>query len=148
LPDLSAELGADWKQLHNDVNGEWGYYLQIVDFLSGNEEAAKACAGWGGDRYTVYANKKDEVVFLAKTSWDSDKDAQEFFDAYAKRTSKRYTTEKQTNEISQGVMQGAFWKTSEGQVILMKNASNVLILEGVPDDVRAENLIAKMWMSK
>lgn len=148
LPDLSQEFGEGWKQIENNVNGEWGYYLQMVDFLSGNEEAAKAAAGWGGDRYTVYLNKKNEVAFLAKTYWDTEKDAQEFFDAYAKRTTKRYNTERQTNGISQGVMQGAFWKTNEGQVILLKNASSVLILDGVPENVSAEKLIAKMWTAK
>lgn len=148
LPNLSSELGSNWKQVHNDVNGEWGYYLQMVDFLSGNEESAKAVAGWGGDRFSVYTNNKNEVVFLARTVWDSDKDAQEFFDAYAKRTMKRYGLENQANKIAQGVIQAVNFKTNEGQVILLRNASNVLILEGVPDNIKAENLISKMWMSK
>lgn len=148
LPNLSSELGEDWKQVVNNVNGEWGYFQFLADFVSGSEEAIKAVSGWGGDRYTVYINKKDEVVFLARTAWDSEKDAQEFFDAYTKRTNNRYGIQNQTNNLSQGILQGAFWKTNEGQVILLKNSSNVLILEGVPDGVNTESLISKMWMSK
>lgn len=147
LPNLSSELGEDWKQVENNVNGEWGYYLFLADFVSGSEEAAKAVTGWGGDRYTVYTNKKDEVVFLARTAWDSEKDAQEFFDAYTKRTNNRYGVQNQTSSLSQGILQGAFWKTNEGQVILLKNSTNILILEGLPDSLNAEKLISKMWMN-
>jgi hypothetical protein len=145
LPDLSSDLGQDWKLIENNVNGEWGYYLTIVDFMSGNEEAAAAVAGWGGDRFNVYATKKNEVVFVAQTAWDSDKDASEFYNAYAKRTDKRYGELTRVSDASPKALEATYWRTKEGQVVLMRNASKVLILEGIPDNVSTQNLIAKIW---
>jgi hypothetical protein len=122
LPDLSAELGQDWKLIENNVNGEWGYYLTLADFMSGNEEAAAAAAGWGGDRLNVYATQKNEVVFIAQTAWDSDKDAIEFYNAYAKRTDKRYGELTRVSGVNPKLLEATYWRTKEGQVVLIRNA--------------------------
>ncbi len=40
--------------------------------------ASAAAAGWGGDRYALYANPAGEVALLWSTAWDSEADAAEF----------------------------------------------------------------------
>ena len=54
-------------------------------------ESKQAAAGWGGDRFALYETGKPDEMFVAQlTAWDTPQDAKEFFDAYAKRTAKRY----------------------------------------------------------
>ena len=33
MRDLSPALGKDWKQIDADVNGEWGYYQVLAEYL-------------------------------------------------------------------------------------------------------------------
>ncbi len=148
LPDLSSMLGPDWKQIEYNVNGEWGYYQILIDFLSGTEETERAAAGWGGDRFTAYENSKHNVLFAAMTAWDSDKDAKEFYNAYSKRTDKLYGATLRVDGILPNTLEAIYWQTNTGKVILFRNASKVLILEGVPDSANAQLLIQKMWTGK
>src|SRR6266542_3170473 len=75
-----------WKKANYDVNGEWGLYLILDQFLNAPAESKRAVAGWGGDRYVLYKGPKPGDVFMAQLStWDSENDAHEFLDAYAKR---------------------------------------------------------------
>jgi hypothetical protein len=53
LPNVSKLLGADWKLLEADVNGEFGYFLILSEFI-GKKEARAAAAGWGGYQSTLY----------------------------------------------------------------------------------------------
>ena len=41
-----------------------------------------AATGWGGDRYELWTRGKKSVVLLS-TTWDSERDAEEFADALA-----------------------------------------------------------------
>src|SRR5262245_55508885 len=60
LPDLTAVLGPSWKRIDNDVNGEWGCYLILDEFLNDATESKKAAAGWGGDRFELYETGKPD----------------------------------------------------------------------------------------
>jgi hypothetical protein len=68
------------------------------------------------------------VLVAHKTVWDTEPDAREFFDAYARRTTKRYGVE--PTEVSETGRQ--LWETKEGGVIIERVGSSVVILEGVP----------------
>ena len=49
------------------------------------EEGAvqQAAEGWGGDRYAYYAGPGGAEVIVMLAAWDSEGDAEEFFDGYA-----------------------------------------------------------------
>ena len=79
-----------WKKLASDVNGEWGFYLILDQFLKSPGESHRAAAGWAGDRTAVYESSKGEVLYISLSTWDTENDAREFFDAYVKRTQLRY----------------------------------------------------------
>ena len=50
--------------------------------LSENK-AKDAAAGWGGDAYTVYYQAElDESILVSLSAWDSEKEANEFWDAF------------------------------------------------------------------
>jgi hypothetical protein len=146
LPDLKNALPG-WKRLEYDVNGEWGYYLILDQFLNDATESKRAAAGWAGDRFALYEGPKPGDVFIAQmTAWDTEKDAKEFFDAYAKRTEKRYHNLKPAEPvITKSMGQRLDWQTAEGEVLLELNGSHVLVLEGIPPKADANSLAAQCF---
>jgi hypothetical protein len=137
LRDISATLGKGWRMADNDVEGEWGFYLLLDEFLQSSDASKKAAEGWGGDRYALFVGpKKSDVLVAEKTIWDTEQDAREFFDAYARRTTKRYAVE--PAEI--GVSGRQLWKTNEGGVLVEQEGTSVIVLEGVPEGVDAKSL--------
>ena len=72
LPEFKSVLGPTWKQIDSDVNGEWGCYLILDEFLNDTAESKRASAGWGGDRYMLYETGKPDEIFVAQlTVWDT-----------------------------------------------------------------------------
>ena len=150
LPDVKTILGAGWKRVDYDVNGEWSYYLILDEFLKSSTESKRAAAGWGGDRYEVFEGPNAGNVLLAQLSvWDTEKDAREFFDAYAKRTKLRYPNATPTNPATDSGLPspslGQSWRTSEGGVLIELRGSRVLVVEGVPDGINAAILAKALW---
>ena len=145
LPEFKALLGPTWKRIDYDVNGEWGCYLILDEFLKDQSESKQASAGWGGDRFALYETGKPNEFFIAQlTAWDTPADAREFFDAYAKRTSKRYTDVKEV-KTSEERME---WQTEKGGVALELRGSRVAIVEGVPSSTDANTLLRTIWQQK
>ncbi|HWS56533.1 MAG TPA: hypothetical protein VN228_20515 [Pyrinomonadaceae bacterium] len=127
--DISAALGRGWRMADQDVNGEWAFYLILDEFLQDKAHSQRAAAGWGGDRYALFTGRRPgETVVALKTVWDTPEDAREFFDAYARRTTKRYGTDPSAPE-SAGRLG---WATPEGGVNLELSGRSVVVLEGVP----------------
>ena len=147
LPDLGSLLGAGWKRADYDVNGEWGYYLVLDEYLNNTVESKRASAGWAGDRYEMYEGSKPGDVFVAQmTAWDTENDAREFFDAYAQRTIKRYPDARATDDGSDKTAGLRLeWQTSEGSVVLERRGSRVAIAEGVPENLNPRDFLRLMW---
>jgi hypothetical protein len=140
IPELRGIFGPSYKRIDSDVNGEWGTYLVLDQFINDATESKRSAAGWSGDRYVVYEGAKD-VVVVQMTAWDSDNDAKEFFDSYEKRTLKRYPMAKavtSTNESRQ-------WQTPSGTVVIDRRGTRVLILEGIPSGVDLNTLKRTVW---
>lgn len=145
LPDFRSVLGSGWKSINTDVNGEWGYYLILDEFLNHSSESKQASAGWAGDRFSIYEGAKPEDVFVAQlTAWDTVADAKEFFDAYAKRTRKRYPDAKETTS-TRASGERYEWQTSAGNVALELRGSRVVILEGMPSRTNPRTLLQVIW---
>src|SRR5574341_91875 len=132
LPEMQTSLGRGWRRLDYDVNGEWSFYLILDQFLKSPVESKRAAAGWAGDRYAVYENSRGQIVYVSLSAWDTERDAQEFFDAYVRRSEQRYhkfsvvSTTSQARSIS----------TSEGAVFIEPRGKRVLTIEGLPPGVR------------
>lgn len=146
-PDISAALGSGWKRIDTDVNGEWSYYLILDEYLKSEQQSRNAAKGWGGDRYSVYEDAKTGGVFVAQTTvWDSEQDAADFFEAYARRTELRYkSATPQPAKAAGANVEERAWRTDEGSVLLQRRGVRVLILEGVPAGKDARALTAKLW---
>lgn len=145
LPDFRSTLGPSWKRIDYDVNGEWGYYLILDEFLNNTSESKQASAGWGGDRFALYETGKPNEFFIAQlTAWDTPADAREFFDAYAKRTSKRYPDARETKATEDRME----WQTGSGGVALELRGSRIAIVEGVPSSTNSESLLRTIWQQR
>jgi hypothetical protein len=147
IPDLKQLLGPKWKLLDTDVNGEWGYYLILDEYINNTTESKRAAAGWGGDQFVLYESAGSADAFIAQfTSWDTAADAREFFDAYLKRTWKRYPEAKATETISTTERgERHEWKTEAGRSVLELRDSRVVILEGIPAKVNTTALLNRIW---
>ncbi len=142
LPDFKILFGPSWKRIDYDVNGEWGCYLILDEFLNDSNESKQAAAGWGGDRFALYETGKPGEVFIAQlTAWDTPADAREFFNAYAKRTLKRYADAKELKATGDRVE----WQTSSGVVAMELRGSRIAILEGIPSSTNSNTLLRTIW---
>jgi hypothetical protein len=145
MPDLASALGSGWKRIDYDVNGEWSYYLILDEYLKSATESQRAAEGWGGDRYAVYEGKnKGEVMIAQLTSWDTENDAIEFFDAYAKRTARRYAGATEVSDTETPTLR-SWWRTGEGAIMIERRGSRVLIMEGLPEKVNPKSLLQTIW---
>jgi hypothetical protein len=78
LPQAATELSG-WD-IHDEASfGEWGLRLILGESLLPGE-ATQAAAGWGNDRYTVYA-RGDDVAIVLHYIGDAERDAEELADA-------------------------------------------------------------------
>ena len=145
LPEFKSLLGPSWKRIDYDVNGEWGCYLVLDEFLNDATESKKAAAGWAGDRFALYETAKSGELFVAQlTAWDTPQDAREFFDAYAKRTGHRYAGATETKSTDTRID----WQTSEGGAVMELRGSHVLIFEGIPSSTNANALLRTIWQQR
>ena len=139
--DLSSALGPGWRMADHDVQGEWGCYILLDEFLQAMDVSKRAAAGWGGDRYALFLGpQKTDAVVALKTVWDTEPDAREFFEAYVKRTTKRYGVEPAEGAPADRQV----WRTKEGAVVVERQGSAVVIIEGVPDGLDAKSLVRSL----
>jgi hypothetical protein len=150
LPLFTRALGPGWKRIDTDVNGEWGYYLALDEFLKDVVTSKSAAAGWGGDRFAIYEGPGKSDVFLAQvTAWDTVADANEFFDAYWERTTKRYPDATSTPATrSEKGAQRQEWKASSGRGVMELRGSRVVILEGIPANADVSKLLNMIWQPR
>jgi hypothetical protein len=147
LPELKPLLGPAWKRLDTDVNGEWGLYLILDEYLNNASESKQAASGWGGDQFQLYEGATANDVFVVQmTEWDTATDAREFYAAYQERTWKRYPDAKETDVASNtGRGERHDWKTTNGRGVLELRGSRVLILEGIPAKANTNALLNRIW---
>jgi hypothetical protein len=144
LADLSAALGRDWKRIDTNVNGEFGYQVLLEEFIS-KHTARNAAGGWGGDKYATYESKQTNDLMVAQfTTWDSGRDAQDFFDAYCERIEKRYSA----NRPADLYAKPRVYETGEGVVAIELRDKDVVILEGVKAGGQLKRLVQQFWKSK
>ncbi len=153
----SSFAGA-WRRIDSDVEGEWGFYLLLDQFLKSPSESHRAAAGWGGDRYEVYESPRGEVMFVSLSAWDTENDAREFFEAYARRTSLRYVNAERIdaqsgirdrqpdqNSNPQPLSDIRGFRTSEGSVVLERRGARVLVVEGCSEGIDCRSLMNSLW---
>ena len=83
LPEVEAALGDGWERKFEDITGEFGLILLLETAPLSDGTVERAVKGWGGDRYAYYTGPDGAEVIAMLAVWDSEKDANEFFEGYA-----------------------------------------------------------------
>jgi len=105
-----------WEKIRNERFGE--YFIQV---MLGNwipkDEAEKAAEGWGGDNFTYYERGEDYLLTWNIT-WDSSKDASEFYFSFQEMMNKTGAVEETQN----------LWQANERYISLVwENTSTVIV---------------------
>jgi hypothetical protein len=143
VPALAGVLGSSWKEIDTDVNGEFGCQLALAEFIEA-KKAREAAAGWGGDKYVLLENQAGGSLLLAQvTTWDTETDARQFFDAYCERTLKRYHLAAPVRTPSQRMLVS----TNEGLVSVELRGKDVVSVEGAVSQQQLSRATALLWRS-
>jgi hypothetical protein len=142
LPNLDNSLDG-FELLEENNLGELHLYLLFSEQFN-DAEARKLAAGWDGDQYRSYVLKKDgkpeHVLSAWYTTWDTEKDAKEFFDGYNKFLTKHRKNVKSTSKKENVA------ELTDGKYIIHveQKGCDVVILDGMPVS-RKKVLLDKMW---
>jgi hypothetical protein len=124
IKDADALAGEGWKPLYANVHGEFGTYLILNEFKASGDRK-EAAAGWDGDRFYSWENAKGGVAVIWYSTWDSDKDAEEFFTAYSQLLKAKVPDAK--GEI--GDRKASFaWK--DGKASIERRGVDVAVVDG------------------
>lgn len=130
FPDIAPSIGGGWTLLTEETLGEFDFYLMSKAFL--DELSSKMLSeGWGGDRFRLYEEPASgKVIFISLSKWDSEKDADEFFNMYKKIIGSKYKPASVVKEDASS----SHWKTDEGEVYIVKSKDGVVIIEGATEE--------------
>lgn len=141
LPDLQVVLGENWRQVDDNVLGEWYIYLVLATGRDpgarlSEEEASAAAAGWGGDRYEVYLNDQTgELVLAMDTRWDTARDAGEFWAAFERYGAARW------GSPAESTADRLAWDSSEDGRVVVQHSGDRVIWVVASDQSLAEQVI-------
>lgn len=91
IEELDRESPAE-KEVYTDVIGEFGISAILAAGQKKKSEAVSAATGWLGDRVGVFETSSSEKLVSWKSRWESERDAQEFQEAYGRFLEARYST--------------------------------------------------------
>jgi hypothetical protein len=122
LPDLAPALDKRWRALDDNVMGEF----QIAVMLQKQPRAAAAAAGWDGDTYSLFEIDERQTGLVWVSTWDSDKEAEEFCRAY-----QTYLRKKLESPEAEGEIGDKLRLTKDGaEHHVERRGSDVVAIEG------------------
>jgi hypothetical protein len=77
---------------YSDVIGEFGIASLFSNSAVAADARTRASVGWKGDRLVVYAKRDGHRLVRWLTRWESERDAEEFHEAYSSFIGDRYKT--------------------------------------------------------
>ena len=130
--ELPLQLDGSWKQIYQNVLGEFSLYLLLKQFID-LPAAEQASQGWDGDSVQLHEAKAGQLTLILRSVWDSKKDASEFFNAYQKVIEKKYPSARpltltEQPDSSSTVLE---WETEEDRIRLQLEGTSVEVIEGV-----------------
>ena len=88
LPDLAPTLGEGWDLVIQDTLGEF-YLRSYLEMGMVRDQALAAAEGWGGDSYALFHGPEGRVFFVLSHEWDTEQDAEEYYEAFGALTARR-----------------------------------------------------------
>jgi hypothetical protein len=126
LPDFVKLLPAGWKNLDENLMGEFGLKEVLKQYL-GEERATPIAAFWAGDRYAILENQKDKSLLLVfRLRLSGEVQAARFFGNYSEALDKKY------EHIQNRMRRPNYFsfQTDEGGVFLRCVGDQCLSVEG------------------
>ncbi len=135
---LLAAIG--WRNVASSPLGEIGIRGVLLAGIPA-KDATRAAAGWGGDRAYLFesrVNSSDETnnLFAWQTTWDTNEDANEFFDAYNRllRDSRRAIEVRDLD--ADNLTKTVGWREGEIVTFVQQRGLDVRVLRGKEKSVR------------
>jgi hypothetical protein len=128
--DLEAALPAGWKVFFRERLGEF----TLREMLSVHLEApvaARAAAGWDGDRTLVARGPDGALVLLQRSEWDTPEDAGEYFRAWLDLVEARHPEAVPDRFTKDRV---ATWTSPGGDIRIWTEGSSVGVMTGAPTE--------------
>jgi hypothetical protein len=126
--DLAAKLGSGWKIVYRNVLGEFSLNLLLNLHLS-EDRARRSAAGWGGDQILLLENETGKNAVLVHTVWDTEGDAEEFFQAMQAWLQLKYPDVAKSGETAKG-----FSLLQDKEIhMLQHDGSGVQLVIGLPE---------------
>jgi hypothetical protein len=126
LPNITGNVGKDWKKLDENLNGEFGW-LEILKQFLGEARAKPLAAAWDGDRYQLFENQASKRLLLAtRLRLSNAENAARFFGQYSELLEKKHAERsnlfRRPNYFS--------FDTPDGGVFLRCAGNDCVTLEG------------------
>jgi len=118
-----------WRAVTSTSMGEIGVRGVLLAGVPARD-AARAAAGWGGDRAYLFEREGDASLFVWKSAWDKHTDAEEFYRAYNAAQDRRKSAQATTNGESQ-----MLWREDGHATLVYLNGDTVIILRGAEADL-------------
>ncbi len=133
-----------WAPIYDNVMGELQLGLWLVELGLDKDSAARAAAGWGGDRILGFRHADGRVLGVLASVWDSEADAIEFAGALERATAAHRPSFDAT--VRRGA-HGQFVCGTDGEerLTIERWGSWVVWTAGLPADAPSRNLRKAIW---
>lgn len=129
----SASEG-EWDLLERDVMGEFGLWLILAEHL-GPFAGAVGAEGWGGDSYLLLHDPEaDQHVWILKTYWDDQEEADEFRHLFQRCMDHRLAYKAVVEQLI-GEVDYWWWESENTAVMINQNDQWVTIIFGPDRDI-------------
>ncbi len=137
LPEMGMLREAGWGAIDSAVHGEFYLNLLLRNFGCQAGAAVTATAGWDGDLYRAYRREDGRVMFVLATTWDTEKDAGQFFSAYEAILPSKCQLPKPVEEyrVAQGEIAYPSGTVTDDTGRLVRRGREVFVVEGAPAEL-------------
>jgi len=145
LPDMAPVLGSGYEKIYENTMGEMQLGV-LVKLTVDPIRAMRAAKGWDGDTYAVYRHAPTgRSLMIWAVVFDSEQDAQEFFEAEKKGFKNKYAAREGSFDVAQihrAASELSFDPESivhyagrDGSIgVLHVHGKDVLVLDNFPGD--------------
>ena len=141
LPTLKG-----YKLAYDNVSGELGMSILFEQHGAGEDKAAEAAAGWGGDRLVIYTppghkGKVGGTVGVSYSVWDETADAIEFFEALSDAMPSLAGGKSIVLEADR-----VEYKTRSGAIAIAERKRDAVVLVVGAPPARADDVVEQTWL--
>ena len=133
--DPAAALGSGWTTAYTNTMGEFMVRVHFTELL-GRRRATRVAEGWDGARFHLCEREGEGLFFGMISTWDTERDAEEFSRAWAEWASLRDDKQKPREVVVAEPERRV--ATRDGLVVVRRIGKDVVVMDGIaPDRVQA-----------